>query len=143
MAWWIWIAVGAAMLLAEVLTPIMFVFLFFGIGGLAVGLLDVLGVAGPEWLQWLLFSVISLLSLALFRPKLLARLSRGTAGRRPIDSLAGETARTIEAIAVDGIGRADLRGTPWRARNVGPEPLAAGQTCKVERVEGLMLLVRA
>lgn len=142
MAWWIWIAVGAAMLLAEVLTPIMFVFLFFGIGGLAVGLLDVLGVAGPEWLQWLLFSVISLLSLALFRPKLLARLSRGVPGRQ-VDSLAGETARAMEAIAVDGIGRADLRGTPWRARNVGHEPLAAGQACKVERVEGLMLLVRA
>jgi membrane protein implicated in regulation of membrane protease activity len=41
------------------------------------------------------------------------------------------------------VGTAELRGTSWTARNIGPAPLANGQRCKVQRVDGLMLYVKA
>jgi membrane protein implicated in regulation of membrane protease activity len=40
------------------------------------------------------------------------------------------------------VGKAELRGTPWEARSATGGALAKGQRCRVERVEGLMLLLR-
>jgi membrane protein implicated in regulation of membrane protease activity len=53
----------------------------------------------------------------------------------------GETAVPLAPIAPDAVGKAELRGTPWDARNVTVEPLAAGQRCRVVGVEGLMLSI--
>jgi inner membrane protein len=41
------------------------------------------------------------------------------------------------------VGKAEMRGTSWNTRNIGDQPLARGQRCRVERVEGLMIFVRA
>ncbi|MDC4227637.1 MAG: NfeD family protein [Candidatus Manganitrophus sp.] len=45
-------------------------------------------------------------------------------------------------IAVDGVGKAELRGTAWSARNVGETPVTKGQRCKVVQIDGLTLWVR-
>ena len=42
----------------------------------------------------------------------------------------------------DVLGKAELRGTSWSARNRGAAALARGQRCVVEKVDGLMLWVR-
>jgi membrane protein implicated in regulation of membrane protease activity len=42
-----------------------------------------------------------------------------------------------------GEGRVELRGTPWTARTAGGVKLAVGQRCRVERVDGLTLWLRA
>lgn len=141
MAWWLWLVLGLALLGLEVLTPGGFYVLFFGIGALAVGTLAGLGAAGPVWLQWLLFSVISVGSLALFRRPLL----RAVAGRggAPIDTLEGEVAVPLDEIAPGTVGRAELRGTTWSAKNAGDRPLGRGQRCRVSRVDGLTLIIRA
>jgi membrane protein implicated in regulation of membrane protease activity len=60
----------------------------------------------------------------------------------PVDSYIGETAHAVDAIEVNGVGKVELRGTSWSARNVGATPLPAGGRCMVEKVEGLTLLVR-
>jgi inner membrane protein len=44
---------------------------------------------------------------------------------------------------VNSVGKAEMRGTAWNTRNIGDQPLARGQRCRVERVEGLMIFVRA
>jgi inner membrane protein len=98
--------------------------------------------AGPMWLQWLLFSVISVGTLALFRRPLL-RMVEPASRPHEVDSLVGETAVALDDIQAGAIGKAELRGTAWTARNVGSGALARGQRCKVERVEGLMLFVRS
>ena len=49
----------------------------------------------------------------------------------------------IEAVAPGGLGKAELRGTQWAARTSGSATLPPGQRCRVERVEGLTLWVRA
>lgn len=141
MAWWLWLVLGLALLGLEILTPGGFYVLFFGIGALVAGALAGLA-GGPVWLQWLLFSAISLGSLALFRPPLVRALGRG-AKSAPIDTLEGEVATPIDDIAPGAVGRAELRGTTWTARNADDRPLGRGQRCRVARVDGLMLIIRA
>jgi membrane protein implicated in regulation of membrane protease activity len=141
MSWWIWILIGLILVFAEVVTPGGFYLLFFGIGGLAVGLLALADLAGPAWLQVLLFSVISLCALWLFRGKLMQTFQ--VKAQLPVDSFIGETAHVAGEIAVNGVGKVELRGASWSARNVGATPLSVGGRCVVEKVEGLTLLVRA
>ena len=143
MLWWLWLVLGLLLAGFELLTPGGFFLIFFGTAALAVGVLAGLDLGGPVWLQWLLFSVLSVVSLLFFRNPLLARMGRGTADDAPIDSLVGETATPLEDIAPDGVGRAELRGATWTARNGDPRPVALGQRCLVQRVDGLTLWIRA
>ena len=140
MEWWIWTLFGLLLLLTELVTPGGFYFIFFGIGAVIVGVLAGFGAAGPVWFQFVLFSVLSLVSLWLFRGKLL-KLTEG-APERNVDSLIGETAVASDQIAANGIGKAEMRGTAWNARNIGDKPLKRGERARVERVEGLTLFVR-
>ena len=140
MEWWIWILLGLVLLLAELVTPGGFYFIFFGSGAVVVGVLAGLGAGGPLWFQILSFSILSLLSLWLFREKLL-KLTEAAPDQN-VDSLIGGTAVAIDAIPVNAIGKVELRGTAWNARNSGNKPLQNGERAKVERVEGLMLFVR-
>jgi membrane protein implicated in regulation of membrane protease activity len=106
-----------------------------------VGILVGFRAAGPGWFQFILFSAVSVSCLWLFRGKLI-QLTRG---RMPenVDSLVGELAVSLEDISVNSVGKAEMRGTSWTTRNVGDKPLARGQRCRVERVEGLTIFVRA
>ena len=140
MEWWIWILLGLVLLLAELVTPGGFYFIFFGSGAVVVGVLAGLGAGGPVWLQILLFSILSLVSLWLFREKLLKLTEQ--APDQKIDTLVGETAVASDEIPINGIGKVELRGTAWNARNTGGRPLKNGERAKVERVEGLMLFVQ-
>ena len=140
MDWWMWMLLGLLLLLAELVTPGGFYFIFFGSGAVVVGVLAGLGAGGPAWFQFLLFSILSLVSLWLFRERLL-KLTEAAPDRN-VDSLIGETAVASGEIPVNGIGKVEMRGTAWSARNVGDKPLQHGERAKVERVEGLMLFVR-
>ena len=91
-------------------------------------------------MQWLLFAAISIVAFSLFRKPLVQRL--GTQRSGEVDSLVGETAVTLGEIGIQEIGKAELRGTAWSARNVGSTALRAGERCRVERVDGLMLWIR-
>lgn len=146
MVWWAWIILGFFLVLAELLTPGGFYLIFFGVGALVVGLLSVAGIAGPGWVQWLLFTVISAGCLAFLRKSLVDRFSASGGSGQPrvdTDSVVGETAVAAEKIACGEIGRVEMRGSAWRARNRGAQELAIGQRCTVERVEGLLLDVRS
>lgn len=142
MDWYLWILLGFALLAGEMLTPGGFYVLFFGVGALLVGLLGLAGVGGSPVLQWFLFSIVSIASLVLFRQRLLAAFGVGAAGRA-VDSLQQDVAVLLEDLPVNGVGRAELRGTTWSVRNGGERELKSGQRCRVERVEGLTLWVSA
>jgi membrane protein implicated in regulation of membrane protease activity len=138
MTWWLWALIGIGLLAVEVSTPGGFFALFFGIGALCVAPLAASGVGATA--QWLAFSVLSLGGLALLRGPLLERLSR----RPPAAAeLVGERAVMLEDLPARGEGKAELRGVPWTARATGGLPLARGQRCLVDRVEGLTLWLRA
>ena len=141
MLWWIWVIFGFFLLLLELMTPGGLYLLFFGIAGLAVGFLTGLQLSGPLWTQWVLFSILSVLSLVLFRRPLLKRF-RIKEPLAEVDNLVGESATAVDNIAANAIGKVEMRGTTWNARNVGESALSRGQRCKVEKVEGLMFWVR-
>lgn len=140
MPWWLWILVGFLLFGIEALSTGLHI-AFFGFGAIVVGVLVAFGAGGPLWLQLLLFSAISISSLALLR-KALLRALRLDRGPDEIDTLVGEPAAAIEAIAPHARGRAELRGTTWSAQNLSDRPLEPGARCVVERVEGLTLFIR-
>jgi membrane protein implicated in regulation of membrane protease activity len=139
--WWLWMLFGLALLAAEVATPGGFYALFFGVGALLTGGLAASGVVASQSLQWLLFPALSVVALLLFRRRLLASFET-PARRDAIDALRGEVAFPTEEIAPGAVGKAELRGTSWTARNVDTHPLRAGERCRVDRVDGLTLLLR-
>lgn len=139
MAWWTWVAFGLGLLVVEMMTPGGLFALFFGAGALCVALLTALG-AGPA-VQWLVFTALSLVLLTTLRGRLQQRL-RGPI-RPPVDSLVGQEVVLLQDVPEGGVGKAELRGAPWGARAASGIPLRAGQRCRVERVEGLVLYVRA
>jgi membrane protein implicated in regulation of membrane protease activity len=58
-----------------------------------------------------------------------------------VDSLVGETAVVTQSIAAGDVGRVELRGTSWTARNHGTELLTNGRRCVVVAVDRLMLII--
>jgi membrane protein implicated in regulation of membrane protease activity len=141
MPWWLWILAGLALVVLETVTPGGFFAIFFAVAALALGLLVWLGVAGPEWMQWLLFSLLSVLGLAVFRRPLMRALKLGGPGR-VVDAMAGESAVVLEDVPAEGVGKAEMRGSAWSARSAPRTPLAKGQRCRVEKVDGLTLWLR-
>lgn len=137
---WYWLMIGTALLVLELLTPGALVLMFFGAGAIGVGLLWFAGLAGPVWWQITLFAALSLAALLSLRPLLRSKLHLSRRGA--VDSLVGETVLTLEELAVGDVGKAELRGSTWNARNAGGKTLALGQRCIVVRVEGLTLWVR-
>jgi membrane protein implicated in regulation of membrane protease activity len=142
MLWWHWIVLGLVLAALELASAGGFFIIFFGAGAIVVGLLSMAGMAGPLWVQWLLFSALSLVALAIFRNPLLKWMRSGMPSG-PVDSLTSDIATTIEDIAPGAVGRAELRGSAWSARNVGASTLLKGQRCTVRRVDGLMLHITA
>ena len=142
MIWWLWVLAGIALLAFEVATPGGLFALFFGVGALLVAPLAALGLPGT-W-QWLAFSGLSLGGLATLRGPLRRRLDVKPAPSAEIASeLVGEQAVLITDLAAGAEGKAELRGTPWTVRAASGIPLSRGQRCRVERVDGLTLWVRA
>lgn len=139
-AWWHWLAAGIVLFALELLTPGALFLIFFGIGALAVGLLSAVGLAGPLWAQIVLFALVSLIALFSLRRLLAAKLRLLEPGAN-IDKLVGETAVALEDLPVDAVGKVELRGAAWSARNVGENSISRGQRCTVMRVEGLSLWV--
>ena len=141
MAWWIWIIGGVLLCLAEIATPGAFYLLFFGVAALLVGLLAWAGLVDTTWVQFLLFSVFSIVSLVLFRRALAEKLSPLEPNEQ-IHTLEGETGTALEDLPAHGTGKVEVRGTSWNAVNRGDSLIEQGQSCVIERVEGVSLWVR-
>jgi len=142
MPWWSWIIVGAVLLGAELFViPTDFFLVFLGLSAIAVGVAGLAGIDSAPWVQWAAFGVLSVVSLGFFRGWLKARLA-GTDAQRVDDTLAGEIGMASELLEPGAVGRVELRGTSWSARNVGDATLEPGTRVRVERVDGLTLQIR-
>ncbi len=141
-AWWMWLIAGIALLGIEMLTPGGFFTLFFGAGALVVGVLGLMGWQPSVPVQGLVFLAVSIASLLLFRKPLMEHFKNSVPSKQ-VDSLVGETAVALEEIPVGGMGKAELRGSAWSARNLGDAPILLKQRVRVERIDGLTLDVRA
>lgn len=143
MLWWQWVALGFALAALELVTPGGFFVIFFGAGAILVGLLSVMGLGGPLWFQWLLFTVLSVGAMLVFRSRLVRWLRAVQPAEREVDSLVGEVAIPLDEIAPGQVGRAELRGSVWSARNGDTRPLPRGARAVVTRVDGLLITITA
>ena len=139
MSWWHWLVLGLVLVLLEMAAAGGFYVIFFGIAAIAISALHLFDLAGPAWFQFLLFSLISVGALLVFRGPLLRMMQPDSPADR--DSPVGEIAIPLEDIPPGGVGRAELRGTAWSARNSSPIGIARGERCRVVKVERLMIFL--
>lgn len=139
MTWWLWLGGGLLLVVLELVTPSGFFIIFFGLAALTVGVLAGLDLVAPPWVQWALFSALSVIYLLLFRGRLQETMQ--VPPPPPVDSLVGALAIAQEAVAPGKVGRVEVRGSAWSARNTSNVTIEAGQRCKVVHVDGLLLAV--
>src|ERR1051325_1811904 len=140
MSWWIWVLAGLALLAVEFVSTTMHI-AFFAVGAFVVAILVGLGLNLPRWSQLAIFTITSLLAFAFVRPILVRKLRLDF--KPQVDTMVGEQARAMDDIDVAGLGKAEVRGTTWSARNVGDTALTRGQRCVVAGLEGLVIHVKA
>ena len=143
-AGWIWLYIGAGLMLAEILTP-GFVMFFFGLSAATVGALVLLL---PEtfhlttmW-QLALFSFFSLIYLVTLR-RYVRDVFLGDNGQRRslADEFAGRAGEVTRAIAPGVPGRVAVGDAEWDAVSAGP--IAAGTKVTVLSRKNLTLTVEA
>ena len=139
MDWWLWVAGGLALVVAELVTPSGFFIIFFGLGALTVGLLSGLELLAQTWAQWLAFSVLSVAYLVVFRGRLQSKMQVPPPPN--VDSLVGVLAIVQERLLPGVVGKVEVRGSSWSARNTSNVTLDAGQRARVAAVDGLTLTV--
>ncbi|HET7437001.1 MAG TPA: NfeD family protein [Thermoanaerobaculia bacterium] len=139
MSWWIWVLAGFLLLAIEFSSTTLHIG-FFAVGAFVVAILVALGVKMPFWGELLTFTLSSLAAFFFLRPILVRKLKLNVS--KPVDTFVGEAAVALGDIPAEGLGKAEMRGTTWSARNVGPEPLARGQRCTVTGIDGLVISVR-
>lgn len=140
MSWWIWVLAGLLLLAVEFVSSTMHVGLF-AIGAFVVAILVGAGVDMPLWAQLLTFTSVSVVSVIFVRPLIVRKLRLDE--KKVVDTMIGEQALALDDIAPAAIGKAEMRGTTWSARNIGETGLVRGQRCVVAHVEGLQLHIRA
>jgi inner membrane protein len=138
MEWWHWLLLGLVLVALEMAAAGGFYVIFFGIAAIAIGALHLFDLAGPIWWQFFLFSLLSIASLVIFRGRVL-RWLQPNGEHVDMDSLVGDTAVPLDDIAPGAVGRAELRGTVWSARNASPASLVRAQRCTVVAVDRLMI----
>jgi membrane protein implicated in regulation of membrane protease activity len=143
MAWWGWAVLGIACMVIEVHLTQDFTLFCVGVAAFVVTAVAAFAVDLPFWSHWLLFSALSVVVLLTVRKPLLGRLRPDRGRDADFDYLLGEVATPSEDLAANGVGKAELRGSVWTVRNAEPTNLNKGQRCRVTRIEGLTLWIKA
>jgi membrane protein implicated in regulation of membrane protease activity len=140
MEWWAWILVGAILLGSELaFVDAQFYLVFVGASAFVVGMLQLTGLGMPEWLQWLVFAALAATSVFTFRRQIYERM------RRKLPALkggpAGETITLPTELSPGETCRLEYRGGSWSAINGGKAAIPAGSRARIDRVDGLTLVV--
>lgn len=137
---WIWTAVIVFAVGIEMMTT-QLVSIWF-VGGAVVGLVAHF-LRVPLWLQVILAAAVTLILLVATRPFVRRFLEKQETPTNA-DRVVGQTAVVTEDI--DNVlekGRVSVLGNDWRACSADDMPLAAGMHVKVERIDGVKLIVSA
>lgn len=134
----VWIAVIIAAIAVEAASA-QLVSIWFAGGGL-IGLIAHF-LHAPFWVQVIAAAVATLILLLATRP-LVRRFLRGKETRTNADRVVGRTAVVTEPIDnVLAKGRVSVLGNDWTARSLDGGTIPAGTQVRVERIEGVKLLV--
>jgi membrane protein implicated in regulation of membrane protease activity len=134
-----WLAGGLALIVAELATPSGFFIIFFGAGALTIGIVKLFAFVDNLPVELLLFTVLSVAYLFLFRDRLQKRME--VPPRPNVDSLVGDLAIVQESLSPGVVGKVEVRGSSWSARNTSAVTMTPGQRARVTAVDGLTLAV--
>ena len=146
MLWWHWAILGLSLIGIEVLTLGglgNFYFLFFGMAALMVTGLTWSGLVEAAWLQWFLFAILGIISLLVMKKSLQSKKTLDGKDEPDVDSMLGEIAKVLEPLEPKAMGKVELRGSTWNARNAGESLLDTNSIAKIVRVDGLTLWIQA
>lgn len=142
MQWWAWIAVGAILLGSELaFVDAQFYLVFVGAAALVVGFLNLTGHILGVWLQWVIFAALAVASMVGFRRRIYERMRRNLPIMR--SGPTGEVLIVTAPLPPGETCRIEYRGSSWSAINCGEAVIAAGDRARIERVDGLTLVVHA
>ncbi|MGB2696267.1 MAG: NfeD family protein [Candidatus Zixiibacteriota bacterium] len=137
--WWIWMAIAAFFVIAEIFTMGFFL-LWFGVGALAAGILAIMGLA-MGW-QLAAFVVVSFVLFAISR-SFAERFTKTQPPGIGADRFVHKKGVVIEEIDnIKNIGRVRIGKDEWRADSDTDEIIPEGKNVEVIRVEGTHLIVK-
>jgi inner membrane protein len=143
MVWWAWIILGIACVAIEVHFTHDFSLFCVGASAFIVAAMTALTSGGPHWSQWIIFAALSVTILLVVRKPLLGRFQGHRGKDADFQYLVGEVATPADDLPANAVGRAELRGSSWSALNVESVGLRKGQRCRVEKVDGLTVWLKA
>jgi len=135
---WTWLALGAALLVMEVITPGTVVLWWLGISAILVGLMSlVFDLAWQmELIAFALLTLVSALAWLRLGRRVETSIDRSFLNRRT-EAFIGRVF-TVEMPITNGRGTVRIDDTVWRVS--GPD-CPAGSRVKVARVDGPLLMV--
>ena len=140
MQWWAWVGVGAVLLGAELaFIDAQFYLVFVGGSALIVGFLELIGLVPDDWMQWAVFGLLSVLSVVIFRRRIYGLLRRNLPDMK--QGPVGETVVLPSQLLPGESCRVEYCGSSWNATNGGPSSISAGQRARIDRVNGLTLVI--
>jgi membrane protein implicated in regulation of membrane protease activity len=140
MQWWAWIAVGAVLLAAELaFIDAQFYLVFVGGSALLVGFLQLMGLVPDDWVQWAVFGLVAVLSVVVFRRRIYALLRRDLPDLK--QGPVGEVVVLPAQLQPGESCRVEYCGSSWNATNGGDASILAGQRARIDRVNGLTLII--
>jgi len=136
---WLWVIAAVVLAIIEAFTMGLTTIWFAG-GALASAVVSL--VTNSILIQVLVFVLVSLGLLFLTRPLALKKLNPGTV-RTNLDAIVGATALAESDVKEHGRGSARVDGKVWTAVLAEGSPeVEKGDLVKVERIEGVKLIVR-
>jgi membrane protein implicated in regulation of membrane protease activity len=132
-----WALLGLGLLAAEMMT-LTFFFLFFGVAGLLVAGLRLLGVESLV-VNVFAFTAFGSMGLLFFRKRMREALAKNE-GKFEVDQDA--VIRLDETVPAHGEGRVQYQGTTWSVVNMEDSEMPAGTQVRIARVQGIKLHVR-
>jgi inner membrane protein len=140
MQWWAWIAVGAVLLGSELaFIDAQFYLVFVGGSALVVGALDFVGLVPADWMQWALFALLAVSSVVIFRRRIYDRMRRKLPDMK--QAPVGGTLVAPASLQPGESCRLEYCGSSWNATNGGASLILAGQKARIDRVNGLTLVI--
>lgn len=135
-----WLILGMLLIIGEVLTPGVFVAIFFGFGALLVGVLTWLGIITSGTWQLLGFGCFSIALLLVARRRFQNLLKGEVSGaaQSASNDMLGKPVTVLEDFS-HGRGVVSFRGARWLA--VSDEPLKQGDSARITAQANITLTV--
>lgn len=135
----IWIGIGVAALILELLTPSALVSIWFAVGALAAWICTLLGL--NEIVQVLVCLIVSVVFIIVVRPFAVKYL-RGNIVATNADRLIGDYGIVTKEIGEDSWGEVRIQGTLWSAVSLEHTVIPVGTKVLIAAIEGAKLIVR-